>query len=778
MKDFFISHRGSDTKWAGWIAYALKEEGYEVILDAWDFRPGGNIPLQMDRALRECERTIAVLSPDYFTSGYTQAEWAATFWQDPEGLEGRLVPVVIEKTELRGLLGSIHFIDLTDVDEATARRRLVCGVKGESVWPDSSPEFPGRSEDRPPFPGLPPHWNVPHNRNPNFTGRGDLLTALHEQLNSGEATAVTQAIKGLGGVGKTQLAVEYAYRHRDDYEIVWWVRSEEPAKLAADYAGLAEHLGIEQEQDQKKVIAAVRQALQQRGRWLLVFDNVPEPKDVKGYIPQGGSGHVIVTSLYQAWGGVAKPLSVEVFERPQSVEFLCKRTGQCDSDSADAVAQACGDLPLALECAGAYIEKAGLSLSEYVTRFEEHESELLQNAQPSDDYEYPVGKCFDLSIEQLEGESDAAVQLLNLCAFVAPDDIPLEVIRDGTEFVPEPLASVVTDGMSLDGPIAALLRYSLVERDADKDALSVHRLVQAVVRDRLSEEGKKTWAAAAVRIVSKAFPYDSDDVTTWDDCSRLLPHALASAGHAEKLKVAAKASARVIAQAGTYLWGRAQFSEARTAFERALPLAESGYGNETPEVASIINNLGSVLEDMGDLKSAKANYERAQVIDEKAFGPDHPKVAIRLNNLGSVLWAMGDLEGAKANYERALEIDEKAYGPDHPEVATDLNNLGTLLEDKGDLEGAEANYERALEIGEKALGPDHPSVAMRLHNLGGLLAKTGEVQKGHACLRRALRIFQEFLGDEHPKTQTVRRGLERIEAKMRERGIEPEGKDD
>ena len=203
----------------------------------------------MDEATKQAERTIAVLSPDYPTSEITPSEWGAAFRQDPTGSNRKLVPVRVRRCELKGLLGAIVYIDLVDLPETAAKAALLDGVAEGRAKPATAPAFPGGPQrstaDPPAFPGgLPLIWNVPHLRNPNFTGREGLLDDLRRSLTSGQAAAVTQAIAGLGGVGKTQLATEYAYRYTSEYDLVWWVRSEEAATLGADYAALAGELGL------------------------------------------------------------------------------------------------------------------------------------------------------------------------------------------------------------------------------------------------------------------------------------------------------------------------------------------------------------------------------------------------------------------------------------------------------------------------------------------------------------------------------------------------------
>jgi len=613
---------------------------------------------------------------------------------------------------------------------------------------------------------LPLIWNIPHNRNPNFTGREEHLARLKDALNSGQPAALTQAIHGLGGVGKTQLALEYAYRNTAEYDIIWWIRSEETTTLASDYAALASELKLpkKDEADQNAVNAAVKRWLETHPAWLLVFDNVQKPEDIRTYLPHGSAGHILITSRNPIWRGTATPLDVHVLKRSESIDFLLKRTGYTDRASAAALAEALGDLPLALEQAGAYMESKGRSLSDYMDMFTEHKNRLLNKAKPSTNYPDTVATTWDLAFQEVKQASPEGADLLYLCAYLAPDDIPIELIIQGTQYLPDPLAAAVADPLDFDEAVEPLLRYSLVEKTGE--TLSIHRLVQAVIRDRLAENEKKKWAEAAVNIVNNGFPGNSDDVRNWPACVPLLPHALVAAEHAETHQVALESTGRLLNESGLFLESRAQFTEAKKIYERALAIGEAVYGPDHPTVAIRVNNLGGVLHDLGDLQGAKKNFERALAIGESAYGPDHPTVAIRVNNLGGVLRALGDLQGAKKNFERALAIDESAYGPDHPDVAIDVGNLGGVLRALGDLQGAKKNYERALAIHETTYGPDHPDVAIGVNNLGSVLRDLGDLKGAKKNLERALAIFTKFLGEDHPNTVTVQNNIEYLESQL------------
>jgi tetratricopeptide (TPR) repeat protein len=597
---------------------------------------------------------------------------------------------------------------------------------------------------------LPPIWNVSHIRNTHFTGRDDILSELRASLTSGEPAGWKQAVTGMGGVGKTQIALEYIYRHMAEYQIIWWIRSEELATMAADYASLAKPLDLSEKDsaDQLEIVRAVKSWLEHNSSWLLIFDNAQDTNEMGDYLPRAGGGHIIITSRNPKWSKIAKVLHAKVFDRTESIDFLCRRTEQDDKEAADMLAEELGDLPLALEQAGAYIEETTMSLAAYCELFQSRRQELWGEESPPMGYPKAVGATWSLAMEQVGEESPEAAYLLNLCSYLAPDDIPVELLREGKEHLPEPLASVMADQLIMNRAVRGLSRYSLIE--SKDETLSVHRLVQAVVRDRLDEDDEKECAEIALNLVNEVFPNKSSDVRTWPLCSLLMPHALVAAAHAETLEVAPGETDYILNQIGTYLGGRADFKEAKVLFTRALHLAEQVYGPDHPDVAIDVSNLGSVLQDLGDLQGAKKNYERALAIGEAVCGPDHPTVATLVNNLGDVLQDLGDLQGAKKNFERALAIDESSYGPDHPTVAIRVNNLGRVLQDLGDLKGAKKNLERALAIHESAYGPDHPTVAIGVNNLGLVLKALGDLQGAKKNFERALAIHESAYSPDHP----------------------------
>jgi tetratricopeptide (TPR) repeat protein len=626
-------------------------------------------------------------------------------------------------------------------------------ASGESSPPlQTRPRGPG---------GLPPVWNLTYASNPNFTGRDAIFDAIQAGLTREEGMVHPQVIFGTGGVGKTQLAVEYVWRHRADYDVVWWVGAETTASLHGDYAALAPQVGLGQDPDQDIMVAGVRAWLEDYPRWLMIFDNADDPAAIIPLLPRAGDGHVLVTSQQEDDLGMrADLIPLNVLGREEATQFLLTRTGHSDLAAAGQLADALGRLPLALEQAGAFIAQTKvITLARYLELFSQQSLKLLGRGRPPGSYWHTVDTTWDLSLQRLRRETPAAAGLLTLLAFLAPDDLPWQLLASHPGQLPDTLAAVAEDEVALAEMIGALRRYSLVK--VAGDGLSTHRLLQAVIREDLDPGAQQQWATAAIVLLRASFPEESDDVRTWPQCQRLLPHALAATAHAEQLgvQVSPEATSWLLDHAATYLQGRAQLTQAKDLSQRALAIDEAALGPDHPDVAVRRNNLGSVLLDLGDFTGAKAQLEQALAIDEAALGPDHPAVAVRRNNLGSVLRDLADFTGAKAQFERALAIDEATYGPDHPNVGRDRNNLGSVLQDLGDLTGAKAQYEQALAIDEAALGQDNPGVAIDRNNLGLLLRELGDLTGAKAQSEQALAIDEAALGPDHPNVGRDRNNL-------------------
>ncbi len=631
--------------------------------------------------------------------------------------------------------------------------------------PPSTPTKPEEHE-----PPVTSRFNLPYRRNPFFTGREELIQRLRESLEGRGAAALTQpqAISGLGGIGKTQVALEYAYRYRDTYQCIFWVTADKRETLIDGFVAIARLLKLPERdaQDQHITVEAIKTWLAEHHNWLLILDNADDLPLLDEFLPTTYDGHIVLTTREAVHGQRASGIEVKEMNQDEGVLFLLRRAGilkqgevlekanEEDRAQAAAIVTALGGLPLALDQAGAYIEEKGCRLSTYLDIYQRRQAALLkERGRSSLGHSEPVAATWSLNFEQVakvEQIGPLAADLLRFCAFLAPDAIPESLIIKGAGELGEHLQAVATEPGLLDEAIGALRHYSLVQRNRDEQVIFVHRLVQAVLKASMDNETQRRWAERTVRAVNQAFPGVS--VETWPLCQQYLPHALACADLIQAYGFQFNEAARLLNQAACYLDDHARYPEAEPLYRRASEIWEKVLGPEHPDTASCLNNLAGLYRAQGRYKEAEPLYRRALEIKERVLGPEHPATALSLNNLAALYKAQGKYEKAEPLYRRALQIFEKVLGPEHPDTARSLNNLAALYDDQGKYEEAEPLYRRALKIGEKMLGLEHPDTANSLNNLAGLYRAQGRYKEAEPLYRRALEIKERVLGPEHPHT--------------------------
>lgn len=761
--DCFVSYTGADVAWAKWCVAVLEVAGYSTVTQVYDFRPGESFIGNMHEALRRSERTLALLSPDYLKSKYCTMEWQAALKEE------RLVPVRVRECDVGGLLGPIAYETLHGIDEARARAALLAALARAKTTARSPSPFPGQPAR---FPGVMPAVNnITIQRNPHFSGRDAVLARLHERLGSGEPAALTQHLSGLGGVGKTQLALEYAYRYSAEHDAILWLHAEQPAVLGSQYAALASLLGLPEVQDQARAVEQVRKELSARARTLVIFDNAADEASLAPYMPLGAQRRVLICSRANHFHGAARE-PVREMTTDEAVAFLLVRTQTTDAAAACEVAQRLGNLPLALEQAAAYVLECACSLADYAKLLAVHGLEILEEGR-AHDYPATVAVTWSAALERLQAEPGAAA-LLRLCAFLAPDDIPLADLATVADGLPEPLASTLRDPRKRNAAKRALLAYSLVDVQLE-DRLSVHRLVQEVTRTGLDPAYRSALTQQAVEVMLQLFPKDAHEFgrEKWERCSRFVAHASAALEHAKRESLATSKVSTLASEVASYYYARADWQQAETLWRRALAIDEASFGPGHPNVAMRLNDLAQVLHAANRLPDAEALMLRALAIDEASLGPEDPELAIHLNNMAGLLQTMHRLSEAEPLLRRALAIDEASFGPEHPNVAIRLNNLAGLLQAKDRLSEAEPLSRRALAIDEASLGREHPDVAIRLNNLAQLLQATHRLLEAEPLMRRALAIEESSLGPEHPNIATVLTNLGTLLLAMK-RGSEAE----
>lgn len=612
---------------------------------------------------------------------------------------------------------------------------------------------------------LPPIWNVPYRRNPFFTGREELLSRLHAQLQAGQITTLSQpqAISGLGGVGKTQVAVEYAYRFQQDYQAVLWARADSQESLISSFMTLAQLLKLPEReaQDQAITVQAVKTWLQTHSQWLLILDGVDDPALIKEFLPPVLGGHLILTTRASAIERLAPSIEVEALSPEEGAMLLLRRAGVLAADAsleqvsssektkALQIVQDLGALPLALDQAAAYLEETGTSLSSYQQAYQQSRAELLEERGGLvSDHPQSVAATWSLSFERVEEQNSAAADLLRLCAFLAADAIPEEILIAGAHYLGGKLWPVAADPSQLGQAIEALRAYSLIRRNEQERTIIVHRLIQAVVGDALPSEVQDLWKERAVLALASAFP--EVEFNSWLTCARLLPHALLCASWIDELEISTLQAARLLNQVGLYLKGHARYKEAEPLYQRAMGIYERLLGPMHSDMATILNNLALLAVAEGKYGEAEPLFHRALAIHEQQLGTSHPFTAASLDNLANLYVNEGKYREAEPLLQRALTIHEQQLGPEHLSTATSLDNLALLYAEQGKYREAEPLYQRAIAIQEQQLGPTHPSTAASLDNLANLYVNERKFVEAEPLLQRALAIREQQLGPEHP----------------------------
>jgi tetratricopeptide (TPR) repeat protein len=542
---------------------------------------------------------------------------------------------------------------------------------------------------------LPAIWNVPYPRNSFFLGRETELTLLRQRLQVGQTLAFSQpqAISGLGGIGKTQLVLEYAYRYHQNYQIVLWASAESTEALISSYIALAALLRLPERESKEQdiTVQAVKTWLQTHRDWLLILDNADELALLPDFLPPSLGGHLLLTTRAGATGRLAQRLEIETLLPEHSALFLLRRaaliapdaklehTSQEEWELALHISQELGGLPLALDQAGAYLEETGMDLASYWHLYQQHRADLLQQRRELvAEHPSPVATTWSLSFQRVEGKNPASADLLRFCAYLAPEAIPEEILLAGASMLGSVLAPVAADAFLLNQVIEALRSYSLVRRDPRRKTLSIHRLVQAVLQDTMEERERRSWVERTVLAVNAALP-DSTKYDTWTQCERLLPQALAVTRGIEKYQLISEEARHLLSETASYLRERARTVEAEPLYQRALHIHEQQLGSEHLDVATSLNGLANFYREQGKYAEAEPLYQRVLHIFEQQLGPEHPYVAHVLNNLAMLYTEQGKYVEAKPLYQRALAIREQTFGTHHPRTRETRKGFIALL---------------------------------------------------------------------------------------------------
>ncbi|GLY99090.1 FxSxx-COOH system tetratricopeptide repeat protein [Actinoplanes sp. NBRC 103695] len=646
--------------------------------------------------------------------------------------------------------------------ESSITRPETPGVPGEPILPvDSTLEalhelFGGQSAE-----SGPKIWgNVPI-RNPIFTGRRLLLEQLERRLRTQSVAAVLpQALHGEGGVGKSQIAIEYAYRHRDEYDLIWWVPSELPAQILASLIELGNKLGLDIGNEVTTAIPRVRAALRAGtpyDNWLLVFDNAETPETVRDYFPESGTGKVLITSRNQEWNHYAESLEVDVFTRQESIVLLQRRNPDLEDPDADRLAQALADLPLAIEHASAWLFATGMSVQEYLRLLDEKQAQLaVPDLAPG--FEIPVAAAANVALDRLAAENPAALQLLQVCSFFAPEPIDrylFEGVRGIGTDVAADLDAALQDPARLSQAIRDIQRYVLARIDHRTNTLQLHRLVRRVLQDSIPADRRFAMEHIAHILLASGKLGDPSDSEQW-----LLYQSLASHLTASKALNCEDDWARaLVLKLIEYFFYWGDYASGRDLADEVLTDWRERLGHGYSQTLKAAKWLGYYAWIDGDFPTAERIWRETLDTYRENAGPNDEDTIDAMNMMGIALRTSGQFSDARDLDLEAFQRARRSLGEDDPATLKAAHNLGVSLRLTGEFRSAREidadTYQRRV----AALGSDSPETLRTLNNLTIDQRECGEYVRSRQWVERIYDQYLNLFGVDHLETIRVARNL-------------------
>jgi DNA-binding SARP family transcriptional activator len=616
----------------------------------------------------------------------------------------------------------------------------------------------GRGEANPRLQGvLPAVWNVDP-RNPGFVGREATLGQVRERLRSGGA-AVVQALHGMGGVGKTQLAIEYTYRYAGAYDVVWWVSAEETGLIGEQYAALAVELSLTPPHaDTASAVGAVRKYLRCHSRWLLVLDNAESPGELRAWLP-AGPGHTLITSRSPSWGELAARVEVDVLPRPESVELIHVSRLGIGAAEADRLAGALGDLPLALAQAGRFLAETGMPVERYLDLLDTRAGELLDQSPPQS-HPHSLAAAVRVSTDRLAEVDPAALALVRVGAFLAPEPIPAEVLTrpiaaNGYSWPPEleTLTAAGADPVAAHRSLGWVGSYGLARLDR---GLQLHRLTQTILRDQLNADHTAAYRAYAQALLVAADPGDEKDPACWPGWARILPHLLATDPATSPSPDLRDLAFRAV----WYLCFRGDVHPARDLAEHLHQQWGEQLGPDDRHTLRAAQTLVLLLGGVGPYHQARQLGEDTLARCRRVLGDDHPDTLQAAQHLAYCLHVMGAFEQARQLNTDTLARTRRVLGDDHIEAQNTAHHLGRDLRELGEVEAARQLHEGCLAaFGQQVLGDDRTDTIFVANDLALDLHALGQIDAARQLHEDTLARARRVLGEDHINTMLSANGL-------------------
>ncbi len=598
-------------------------------------------------------------------------------------------------------------------------------------------------------------WRGVPPKNPNFTGREDLLLGLRSQLSRGLTALVPITLHGLGGVGKTQIAIEYVYRFDTDYDLICWVSGEVPMQMRSDLAEIAPDLGIPAGGDLELKLAAVCDALR-RGepydRWLLVVDNADVPEQLLPYLPQSG-GHILITSRNQMWSGYAQTFQVAEFTRDESISLIQRRGRGISHADADRLAHRLGDLPLAVEQAAAWQSESGMSVDRYLALLDQRISTLLEE-NPPHGYALNIVAAWSLAFEELHRRSPEAAALVQLCSFLGPEPIPYPLLwafRHSSDLPPD-LERMFQDDVHFHRAVRQVGQHALLQVDPVRETLTEHRLVQAVLRERLSPEEQAAMRRLVWKLLIVANPGRPDDSRSWEMLANINRHLRPSG----IIDADDRAARGVVLDQIRFLYIRGDHVSSRELAEEVVGKWRESRGASDEQTLIACRLLGIVRRELGLTEEARLinadTLERTRAV----FGDEHEHTLVTANSYACDLRINGD-------YLAALELDQTLYeqhknvfGENEENTFRSAHNLAIDMRLNGRYEDARALDADTLQRRRQVLGDRRWETWSSAGAIGRDLRALGDYAESARCLKEAIDSCRALLSADHPEVVRMR----------------------
>ena len=579
-----------------------------------------------------------------------------------------------------------------------------------------------------------------YQQNLHFLGRDDILEQLRQMLcvSRPETYNHRVALYGMGGVGKTQCAMEYMFRYKPEYCSVFWISAATQADFQTGFQKIAERTNCiaDDEKDADAVARAVLYWLSKQSSWLLVIDNLDDISVVERYLPDTGSaddGHILITTRNQDPTGIpAQGLEVKIFDSRRAIDLLLLRaTGTTQQSQpemrshASKIVDQLGYLPLAIEHAAAYIRQSSPDLSKFLDMYSQSRKEFLEDL-PNQNYAYPraVAATLLMSFETVSAENEEAAKLLVLFSFLNPDGILVEFLQAGYEGLDDPLRSLINNPFKFRKALGKLGQFSLVRQSRDGQTIAVHRLVQAVIRDHLETASKVRYEEATISLFLSAFPDFEKDKR--QICRRYQAQVLGPL--LAVIELGTEDVANVLLRVGYFLSRDGKYYNGEQFEHKAVEMCTVLFGPEDNRTLLSMNNLASTYRALGRTKAAASLHQKALEARTRTLGKEHTDTLMSMNNLAVAYRALGRTKEAAGLQQKALESRTRTLGKEHPDTLGSMNNLAETYRALGRTKEATGLHQKALEAQTRTLGEEHPDTlwSMNLEETYRALVRTQE----------------------------------------------------